>query len=405
LCVRFRGWESVTFQAGRDQSRRHARSERWARELKGRWMEGSERSRGVNEVFFVFTFWGGGGGCVANVTERRERAHQPVGIVLRLQRNAFPVSHTALSEDSGLPLSAKGGRQMRNFTAFDLPEAVVRAVLVDWLQLKHIAQLDSVMCVKCMRPEFLMTAYGTGVTYNNELMRQCEPGIDWCLRKGVQLGGIAVSQEHLNEEAPRVSYIAKHGNMFRWVWIEETFECPIADPRKLLTMIGNHCINVQHLTIFSHGARLGNNHWDEAVLSLVRACQHLFHLLLIDLPLTTHGLSCILSQPTRLAHLQVRSRSELPAEVAIPTLVTLDISVSKVPEAVLIAVGRNCPKLYRLYMFWETNVTDAGVQAVLHGCPLLWDTDVQDARGISRNFRTELTRRNTVMRQVLSGQP
>jgi hypothetical protein len=384
----------------------HQELKRRARELKDRWKEGSERSRGVYEVFLVFTFWDA---WFCRKCNRKEGTRTPTCWYCTTKATqgkllAFPVSHTALSEDSGLPLSAKGGRQMRNFTAFDLPEAVVRAVLVDWLQLKHIAQLDSVMCVKCMRPEFLMTAYGTGVTYNNELMRQCEPGIDWCLRKGVQLGGIAVSQEHLNEEAPRVSYIAKHGNMFRWVWIEETFECPIADPRKLLTMIGNHCINVQHLTIFSHGARLGNNHWDEAVLSLVRASQHLFHLLLIDLPLTTHGLSCILCQPTRLAHLQVRSRSELPAEVAIPTLVTLDISVSKIPEAVLIAIGRNCPKLYRLYMFWETNVTDAGVQAVLQGCPLLWDTDVQDARGISRNLRTELTRRNAVMRQVLTGE-
>jgi F-box/leucine-rich repeat protein 2/20 len=70
-----------------------------------------------------------------------------------------------------------------------------------------------------------------------------------------------------------------------------------------------------------------------------------------------------------------------------------------VTDAVLVAVGERCAKLERLAIFSSmsnantSSVTDVGVSAVLQGCPLLCNVDVQYAGGISTELRVELARR------------
>jgi hypothetical protein len=67
-------------------------------------------------------------------------------------------------------------------------------------------------------------------------------------------------------------------------------------------------------------------------------------------------------------------------------------------DEVLIAIGQRCAKLETLQMFELAEyrrvyaVTDLGVRAVLQGCPLLRETDVEYATGISGELRTELVR-------------
>jgi F-box/leucine-rich repeat protein 2/20 len=70
-----------------------------------------------------------------------------------------------------------------------------------------------------------------------------------------------------------------------------------------------------------------------------------------------------------------------------------------VTDEVLLAVGERCAKLERLAIFSSmsnantSSVTDVGVSAVLQGCPLLCNVDVQYAGGIGTELRVELARR------------
>jgi hypothetical protein len=98
----------------------------------------------------------------------------------------------------------------------------------------------------------------------------------------------------------------------------------------------------------------------------------------------------------RLEDLEVHSiNGDLPAEIALPSLKT--ISTNHMTDTVLIAIGQRCAKLESLMMFgWSQSkdkypVTHVGVRAVLEGCPLLRDTDVKYAVGITTELRSKLT--------------
>jgi hypothetical protein len=60
----------------------------------------------------------------------------------------------------------------------------------------------------------------------------------------------------------------------------------------------------------------------------------------------------------------------------------------------MLAIAKNCPTLQSLFVFRWSTITDIGVRAVLQGCPLLRETDVEYATGISRELRIELARRS-----------
>jgi hypothetical protein len=69
-------------------------------------------------------------------------------------------------------------------------------------------------------------------------------------------------------------------------------------------------------------------------------------------------------------------------------------------DVVMQLVGEHCQHLCALEVFdcerhsSGCRVTDVGVRAVLEGCPLLRETDIKYARGISDDLRVELTRRD-----------
>jgi hypothetical protein len=66
------------------------------------------------------------------------------------------------------------------------------------------------------------------------------------------------------------------------------------------------------------------------------------------------------------------------------------------------AIGQRCSQLVTLKVFLMNStstalrITDSGVRAVLQGCPLLRETDVEYAAGISTELRVELARRRNL---------
>jgi hypothetical protein len=103
-----------------------------------------------------------------------------------------------------------------------------------------------------------------------------------------------------------------------------------------------------------------------------------------------------------LADLRLRfSYLTLPTEIALPSVVSLDITGCYFTDDVLLAIGQNCPRLQLLHLFGGhyrnrtvPPVTDSGMRAVLQGCPLLRDPDVQWAGVFGREVRAAMASRH-----------
>jgi hypothetical protein len=139
-----------------------------------------------------------------------------------------------------------------------------------------------------------------------------------------------------------------------------------------------------------------------ALTALVQSAKLLTKLTLTNLPVSKSGLCQALLKCAGLADLRLRfSYLTLPTEIALPSLVSLDITGCYFTDDVLLAIGQNCPRLQLLHLFDShyrnrtvPSVTDSGMRAVLQGCPLLRDTDVQWAGVFSREVRAAMASRH-----------
>jgi F-box/leucine-rich repeat protein 2/20 len=83
--------------------------------------------------------------------------------------------------------------------------------------------------------------------------------------------------------------------------------------------------------------------------------------------------------------------------VAVSTLTYLDIRNCEVMDGVVTVVGQHCTKLQTLLAFHGSRSIDDGVRAVLQGCPLLRETDVEYAAALSDDLRVELVKRRELV--------
>jgi F-box/leucine-rich repeat protein 2/20 len=140
--------------------------------------------------------------------------------------------------------------------------------------------------------------------------------------------------------------------------------------------------------------------WDNSLVTLTQSFQMLTELTLSKVVnLSAGGLIAALSHCKCRESLHIKTRNQrIPVEVAIPTLKSITIMSVHMHDAVLLAISQKCSKLETLLFFqWKAGngdlVTDVGVRAVLEGCPLLRETDVEYASSISPELRVELARR------------
>jgi hypothetical protein len=95
----------------------------------------------------------------------------------------------------------------------------------------------------------------------------------------------------------------------------------------------------------------------------------------------------------------------VPCEVAISSLTHLDIrGCARVTDALLFAVAEGCQALQTFNVFRENGITEAGARALLEGCTLLRETDVQYAYDLDRELRLELVRRRCFTKLHIDGE-
>jgi hypothetical protein len=281
---------------------------------------------------------------------------------------------------------------LRVFT--ELPVELPRLVCVIWLPLKYVVRLDSAFCDQKLRKQFLTLAYGQFTTYETPSFddsTKLEPIMRWTISRGAQLSSVCVNGSGCSNERLLPTFLAMSGSAIRRVDSCCSDTNAGVNHQKLL-QIARWCPNVQQLHVQSKRSSVV---WDDCISKLTGKFHQLLGLALLDVQISTRGLTTALTRCKCLQTLRVRTANVIvPVEFAIPTLRSIRIHGCYTSDAVLIKLGQRCVKLETLEVCdGKYLITDVGVSAVLQGCPLLRETDIAYAAGISNELRVELAKR------------
>jgi hypothetical protein len=285
---------------------------------------------------------------------------------------------------------------MSQCVLLDLPEAVTRCILVEWLELQQVLRVDAAFCTHALRAAFLSLCYGQCTTFTMRPHRRKEipdSVFKWAAARRAQLDGMCILEYSPCDLNLLAQFLAVTGASLRRVSCTTTQFQTITDCQHILVDVAKCSSNVLQLDV--QGGK-----WDHQLATVTRAFDKLIDLSLNKVGLTTENLAVVMSQCRCVEKLFLGVTCEIPVEIAVPTLKTLHIAqAGYIPDAVLVAVAHNCANLETLTMFTlflnggTTLVTDSGMRAVLQGCPLLRRTDVEYAVGISTELRAEMARR------------
>jgi hypothetical protein len=283
---------------------------------------------------------------------------------------------------------------------FGLPEALTRVILVEWLGLKHVVRLDSAMASR----QYSLVTYGQFTTFTvnpDRFSSKCAiPLLRWAMSKGVRLDGLRIYDSNFCTQdslALLDKFLALSGTAIQWIHSYNfTIPFDVAHQDAIL-LVAKWCPNIVSFVGRCFQPTL---QWDECLVTLTKRCRKLTKLSVDGMTVSEQGLVEALLQCVVLEYLELMNKCQaVPVEVAIPSLKSIKCGSHNMRDAVLFAVGQKCAKLETLHMFQfadleaRNQVTDAGLRAVLQGCPLLRETGVQYAVGISTELRVELVRR------------
>lgn len=284
----------------------------------------------------------------------------------------------------------------RSSILFVIPDQIVRSILIEWVILTDVVRLDSAFCWKEKRSLFLSLLFSFNATGHVCRYREGEDclALRWSVNRGVQLDGFSVTAAFMADEELQDSFLNKSGPTTRWINIVKFGKGQRFV--RIMKKIARLCPNTETLRVLSESQPSFS--CDKIFLQLTSAFQCLNDLRLNCFQISAKGLKAILQHCSMLTSLELfYFAPTMPVMIALPRLTSLVVwDCGKVPEAVLLAVATNCPQLETLLMFQEMdeNPTDAAVQLLLQGCPLLNMVDAEFATGLSHELRMDLARRS-----------
>jgi hypothetical protein len=282
---------------------------------------------------------------------------------------------------------------------FALPETVIRHVLVGWLELHDISCLDSAFCTEKTRPAFLSLAYGDTNTYTIKNDRRAfspeyhvsEQCAVWGLIRNARVDGISIRTDSSCDDSLYERFLAQQGRHIRWIYAAEFSEYA---PSSILLYLARWCPCVREVCLRSLCDEPTSVCWDASLTTFTQACGLLDNLDLDSINTSTDGLARVLNACKNLKSLAIaHANCATPPEIALPTLCSITLRQCKATDDVMTAIASHCSQLQTLKVFDGNSITDVGVRAVLQGCPLLRETDVEYAHSISSELRVELAKR------------
>jgi hypothetical protein len=281
----------------------------------------------------------------------------------------------------------------------DLPEVISRGIIAEWVWLPHVARLDSAYCSGSLRARFRSLAFGHSTSFETRTLRyrtRTEPTLllHWALFRTCRLDGMLLDERISECQWPLRLFLVMSGSSVRWLHYRSYGSGCTA--QNILLVAAKWCPNVHELRL---SCRAREVLWDDSLVTLSETWQKLTDLSLRNVPISNLSLITVLHNCKGLECLAFLSENEQPpVDIALPTLKSLSIIIPKMCDTLLFAISGRCTKLKTLNVFRSSSedqrhqVTDAGVLAVLNGCPQLEAVDVEYAVGISHGLRTQLAK-------------
>jgi hypothetical protein len=298
---------------------------------------------------------------------------------------------------------------MNRCILLDLPEALSVLIIREWLALSinDVALLDSAVCNIKLRALFLSLAYNPHTTYNIEwyLLDSMMDILRWAIPRRAQLACLYVTNALLRARGLLTLFLSMNGHALCHIVVSgNEVDCTA------LLEVAKWCPDVLQLEVREVKSLV---QWADCLISLTRALRMLTKLSLnAQVQLSKQELATALSHCRNLEYLAIGSNAqEIPESIALPTLKTITVYSRHMSDAVMIAISQSCPNLeilntfFSLQQFGEHQVTDEGVRAVLHGCPMLREMDIDYANRISTELRVEVYRRRNLRRFLLLSWP
>jgi hypothetical protein len=283
----------------------------------------------------------------------------------------------------------------------DLPTRVTRPILKEWLGLRDVVRVDTSFRNKILRSSYLELAYQSGAVYDVRSYlkyRGCafEKVVRWSGLRGAKVNILQCTTAVQMKYDALSRFLQTSGDSVQTIYFQTTPR--IQDSIKAADAITKLCINVSHFECISTKLRKLHDHpWDANIVPLTESNSRLHTLLLQNLGFSANEVEKTLGNCQALVRLTlVRCGVVLPVQVAIPTLVELDISANKIPATTLVAIAANCKVLRTLYVFLQLQCgkgLNGAVQAILKGCPALQETDVDQAADVHYDLRMQLVHR------------
>jgi hypothetical protein len=109
---------------------------------------------------------------------------------------------------------------MNRCILFDLPEAISRHVLVEWINFNALTRLDSAFCVRGARTLFLAIAYDPCNVFAS--VQRCvrirlRSVLEWAVTRKVQLDGIDIDSQFPLYHSLLAQYLTTSGSAISWV--------------------------------------------------------------------------------------------------------------------------------------------------------------------------------------------
>jgi hypothetical protein len=294
-------------------------------------------------------------------------------------------------------------RRMSRCIVLAIPEIIFQRVLLDWLGMASVARLDLACRSKKLRPPFLLAAYKDNIYDVEAIGPLTEPFLLWSMARGVRVENVILDHASMNDPALLAEFLAHQGDHLRSLVIREERR----DARYALLETATRCPLVESMYICCSLA--GAAPWDHQLLQFTEKCRMVRKLFLSRVPVSAGCLEAALRNCSNLTQLTINGMPcSLPKGKVFPSLVYIHIcNCSGVSDTTLLSLPDSCPKLQTLHVFrqdWlEYHITDVGVRALLTGCPLLRETDVEYADRISHELRLELVRRCDFTRFHMAG--
>jgi hypothetical protein len=272
---------------------------------------------------------------------------------------------------------------------WNLPEELVHNVLLSWVDVANFCRLDSAMCNKPLRANFLHLISVCGF-----IIRRCSKfdGDDereledqfmiWVMRRDLAMSELTVTESFAWNHYERGIYLQRYGTLIKSVTIKEGGVTDSNDAEAVVFDLCEYCPNVLTLGLRFNACSTTVAHiTDSTLIALLEGCSLLENIalegcaFLTDKTLMAIGVHCHNLRKLYADYTKITHKGVAAIAAGCPLLEELSVCECRRIGPAMEEVARRCPRL-RMLRAAKVGLTSAAVLALAECCPLLVCADV-----------------------------